>query len=395
MISRRTLLNLLSFFVISFALVAYGYFALLGNPLAKSTSISAVFPNAAGVSPNFSVVLDGVNVGAVTSVNLMPHGAKVEMSLQPGTFVPSNVRASIVIANDLGQQEIELTPKGGRASSQAIANGTQVPILSGAVPTDVGTVVQTFSKLLKSIPVNDLNTILAQSAVALSGRASDLDTLISASRQYSVEFLAYEKQFKALLDNAPPVLDTLTSVGPQLRSALNETAVLAGVLANHRFDLVRLLNQGVSASTVAYKLVQSEDPNLGCLLHDFAGIDSSLAQPAVLGALNAGLQINQYFFRAVMGATPTGPAKSFFPGDRASNTQEWLRTRLYLPPQFPLANQYSSPKSLPPVLAGAGCSTEFGKGVGPATQRTPSLPVPGAQFVPPNTSDARVRGGGG
>jgi virulence factor Mce-like protein len=393
-VSPRTIINLVSFFIISMALVAYGYFELLGNPLAKSTTISAVFPNASGVSPNFSVVLDGVAIGSVNSVDLMPHGAKVVMTIDSGSFVPKNVKASIVVANDLGQQEIDLTPQ-GPASTQAIANNAVVPIVPGAVPTDVGTVVQTFSNLLKSIPVNDLNTILAQTAAALKGRASDLDTLITTSKQFSSEFLAYENQFKALLANSPSVLDTLTSVSPQLRSDLSETAVLAGVLSTHRYDLVHLLNAGVSAATVAYQLAVSEDPNLGCILHDAADITSNVANPAVLGALNEALLTNQGFFNAVIGATPTGPAKSLYPGDPASNSQEWLRTRLYLPPQFPLANEYDTPKSLPPVLPGAACSTKFGKGVPAASQTTPVLPVQGATTVPPTSAESHVRGGGG
>lgn len=392
MISRRTWLNLISFFVISMALVAYGYFELLGNPLAKSTSVSAVFPDASGVSPNFSVVLDGVAVGSVTGVDLTAQGAKVNMSIEPGNFVPSNVRASITIANDLGQQEIELTPKGPE-STKPIADGTVIPIVPGGVPTDVGTVVKTFSDLLKSVPVGKLNTVLHEASVALAGRASSIDTFISASKQFSSEFLAYESQFKSLLANSPPFLDTLTSVSPHIRSALRETAVLATVLDSHRYDLVRLLNEGVSASTVANQLVTAEDPNLACLLHDGADLNANLAQPSVLGPLNQGLLTNQWFFNAVIGATPTGPAKSFYPGDPASAGQEWLRTRLFLPPKSPPASQYGSMTSLPPVLPGAGCSTEFGNGVGPATQTTPLLPVPGARVVPPSSGESRVRGG--
>jgi phospholipid/cholesterol/gamma-HCH transport system substrate-binding protein len=392
MISARTWLNLASFFLISFALVAYGYFELLGNPLAKSITISAVFPNASGVSPNFSVVLDGVDVGSVSSVALVPHGAKIVMSIEPGTYVPANVRASISIANDLGQQEIELTPK-GTASTHPIADGAVVPIVPGGVPTDVGTVVQTFSDLLRSIPVDKLNTVLHEAAVGFAGRAPAVDTFISASKQFSSEFIAYEDQFKALLANSPPVLDTLTSVGPQLRSALRETAVLAGVMATHRYALVRLLNEGVSAASVADELVTAEDPNLACMLHDGADINSNLAQPPVLGALNQGLLTNQWFFNAVVGATPTGPAKSLYPGDPASSNQEWLRTRLYLPPKSPSASQYSSPTSLPPVLPGAGCSTQFGNGVGPASQSTSLRPVSGARVVAPSRADSRVGGG--
>ena len=46
--SRRLLVNLLAFFVLSAALIVYGMLDLLGNPLAHKTTVSTVFPNASG-----------------------------------------------------------------------------------------------------------------------------------------------------------------------------------------------------------------------------------------------------------------------------------------------------------------------------------------------------------
>jgi phospholipid/cholesterol/gamma-HCH transport system substrate-binding protein len=388
-ITRRTIVNLVAFLAVTLALVAYGFVDLLGNPLAQPTRVSAVFPDASGIAPGLTVALYGVDVGSVTGVHLEPAGAVVDMAIQPGSNVPGNVEATIDLANDLGQQQIDLVVT-GHGRSRPLLDGAVLPAVPNAVPTDVGRVVQTASALLSALPVQDLNTILAQGAQAFAGRAADVDTLVSASRQFSSELLTYQQQFEALLAQSPAVLDTLASVGPQLRADLAQTSVLADVLTAHRYDLVRLLDEGASATQVADELVQAENPNLGCLLHDGADVLSNLGAPVQIGYLGRALSTEQWFFGAVQAISPTGPSTSLFPGDPASDDTEWLRTRLLLPPMQPSASQYASPTGLPVVMPGAACVTPLGRGVGPATQSTPSVPVAGARFSPAPASASQV-----
>jgi virulence factor Mce-like protein len=387
-ITKRTVANLVAFFIVTFGLVAYGVFDLLGTSFQPARTASAVFPDASGIAPNLSVVLQGVDVGTVKSVQLVPGGARVVMTFEPGTSVPSNVKATIDLANDLGQQQIDLVPVGAPAAP--LRNGAVLPVVPDAIPTDVGRVVHTLSSLLSAIPVNDLNTVLSEGAAALRGRAGDLDTLITASRALSSELLAYQQQFKALLANSPPVMQTLGSLGPELQADLAQTAVLAGVLRAHRYDLVHLLGSGASATALADQLLQATAPNLACLIHDGAGLTSDIGSPAVLGDVARAFATQHWFFGPVIALSPTGPSASLFAGDPSTNSQRWLRTRLFLPPKNPPADQYPGPSALPPVLPGAGCVTPFGQGVGPATQPVAPLPVAGAHFVPPPANASRV-----
>ena len=60
MINRRLVANLIVFFVVSFALVAYGVVNLLGNPLQSPTTLTTQFADASGLYPGFEVELNGV-----------------------------------------------------------------------------------------------------------------------------------------------------------------------------------------------------------------------------------------------------------------------------------------------------------------------------------------------
>ncbi|MDA8359468.1 MAG: MCE family protein [Actinomycetota bacterium] len=390
--TSRLVLNLLAFLVVTVALIAYGVVDLLGNPLASSLHVSAVFPNASGLFDNFSVELNGVDVGTVSSVQLVHGGARVDMSIDHGVSIPSNVVAGIDIANDLGEQVVELTPRSGR-SDPPLRDNAVIPVAPDSVPADVGQVVASATRLLDAIPSGNLNALLADLATALQNRAGDLRTIVSAGTTFSQEFLQYQTQFNALLANAPPVLDAVSAVGPALRQSLVNTESLLEVLAHQKGDVTTLLQQGSQATGLLGSLVTNQAPDLACLFHDVAQISTNLAQPANLGHLSQTLATNQYFFGAVSAVTVQGEAKALSDGAPANPDQYFLRTRLLIPPATPAGVAYPAQQGLPPVKPGAGCSTELGQGVGPATQAG-FTPAAGGSLSPAPASESQVRGAG-
>jgi phospholipid/cholesterol/gamma-HCH transport system substrate-binding protein len=394
MISRRIVINLITFGIISAVLIAYGFLNLLGNPLRDTTTVSSVFPTAAGLSPGFTVTLDGVDVGTVNSVTLVPGGAKVTMSIDPGNTIPSNVQARVIVANALGEQEVELAPPPGASDPPPLKSGAVIPAAADSTPADVGTVVAEFTKLVAAIPAGDLNTVLHELATAVDGRGGDLRTIAESSRLFSQEFLAYQQQFQSLLDNSPSVLDTVSANASALQQGLANTAVLVNALAQHRDDLVRLLAQGTTTASQLDQLIVDNRPNLGCLVHDLADVNQNVGNGTNLTNLDATLALNSVFFGAVARVAPTGHAVALTSNDSARNNQEWLRTRLLLPPAQPSAIAYSPPTTLPPVLPGAACNTEFGAGVGAATQSGFEPSGPDAKVTSPSAAAANVRGGG-
>lgn len=393
MISRRIIINLVVFALASAALVAYGFVDLLGNPLAATTTVYTVMPTASGLSDNFTVTYEGVDVGSVKNVSLVKGGAKITMVLNPGTKVPNDVAASITIANALGQQELDLVASHAGTGDPPLENGAVVPAVPGGQPADVGTVVAEATALIRSIPPADLNSLLHQLALALQGNGQNLRTIASASELFSQEFLSYQNQFRQLLANAPPVLDVITANAAQLQQGLADTATLAAVLASHSPQLVQLFNQGAAAADNLNALVTQNEPNLGCFVHDLAAVNANLAQPTNLANLSTTLSTNQEFFGAVAALAPVGPAKALTAGDSAHN-QEWLRTRLLLPPRLPMGDSYLQAHGVPPVLPGAACQTEFGSGVGPGVQPHFTPAGPDARVVAPTAAEAHVRGGG-
>jgi phospholipid/cholesterol/gamma-HCH transport system substrate-binding protein len=268
-----------------------------------------------------------------------------------------------------------------------------IPAAKNGLPANVGQVVASATTLLKAIPAGKLNALLADLATALNGRAADLRTIVSASTTFSQEFLAYQTQFRELLANAPPVLNAVTAVSPQLQQALLNTETIVQVLATQRTNIDTLLKQGSSATDLLGGLVNSQASNLGCLLHDTSQIVANLSQSTDLGNLSTSLADNNFFFGAVENLIQPGEAKALTSGQTNNPDAFFLRTRLLLPPTSPAADAYPSAQGLSPIEPGAACDTEFGSGA-PAATQAGFQPAAGGTVAAPTPSEADVRGGG-
>ena len=394
-ISTRIKINLVVFFLAAAALTAYGYVSVLHNPFAHETDVVAYFPSTAGLRDQFYVTDNGLVVGAVKSVQLTGDRVKVTMAIQPGQHIANNVQAQVVRANPLGEQAVDLVaPPGAGANAVSLRDGAIVPTSSDPTPPDVGQVVNTANRLFGAIPTGDLNTFVHELAVALNGRGDDIHTLISAGDQLAQELNANQAQFQTLLNNAPPFFDTLSANGPAFNQALANTEVLTQFLAQNSHNIVNLLNNGATASSVIQRLVQSSRPNLACLTHDLADFTSNIAQPANLDNLASVFSLDTRFAtnlqRVGYHQYPLGP-KAPSPGPT-----EQLRIHLLLPPPQGAGADYQVARNLPPAYLAPGCNTEYGAGVGPATQSTPPQPpeYSGSPPQPAPASASQVRGGG-
>ena len=390
MVTRRLIVNLIVFFGVSFALVAYGIVNLLGNPLSSPTTLTTHFPNASGLYAGFEVELNGVPVGTVSSTALTKHATTITMSINPGVGVPDDVQASVQIANDLGEQVVNLVPShGGNAPN--LKSGANVPVAPNQTPADVGQVVDSATRLLQAIPAAQLNNLIGELATALNGQAGNLRTLIDAGTTFNKEFVAYQQQFTELLANAPPSLDAVTAVAPELRQDLINTTALVQVLADQKQSgLHSLLANGSTAFSEIDNLVTSQSANLGCVLHDAADILTNVAQPTNLNNLSQGLAYNTYFFGAVDKIAVAGAAKAPTRNSPPDQNQVFLRTRLLLPPIISEQGvSYATANQIPNTLPGAGCNTVFGQGVAPATQ--PGFtPAAGGHVIQPTAQEANV-----
>jgi phospholipid/cholesterol/gamma-HCH transport system substrate-binding protein len=85
-----------------------------GGTKAGAIHITAVFPNASGVSAGTDVRVSGLKVGSVLGLSLDPQSyqVKVEIALDPSVKLPADSSASVTSEGLLGSTFIAFTPGG-------------------------------------------------------------------------------------------------------------------------------------------------------------------------------------------------------------------------------------------------------------------------------------------
>ena len=379
--TRRLIINFVAFAAVTLLLVGYGLFTLLGNPFAEQRTISAVFPDATGLRPNFSVSMDGVVIGIVESVELEDEGVRVEVALNEGVTVPSDVEGHIVRASPVGEQRVELTPtKGG--SGKPLEDGDEFAVAESPNPPNISRVIDALARLIDAIPPDQLDTFIRETAIALDGRGEDLATLVISGDEFARSFVANEAAFRQLLQSAPPVMDAVSDAEPELQRALAYTAVLTEVIAARRTDLIELMRNGAQLGAAGGDIVTTQQANLGCLISDFADLNRFLGNGKPLENFAAGFDLNRSFFDPVDKLAPYGPAKDvgFGAGDR--DDQYWLRVRFLVPPAQPPGVQYPERRPTPATRPGGPCINTLGTGVGAASQADAVAPTDGGSIEP-------------
>lgn len=103
-----------------------------GGERSGSIKITAIFPNATGVSAGTDVRVAGLKVGSVTGLSLDPQSyqVKVDIALNPDVKLPADSSAAITSDGLLGSSFVAFTPGG---SPNPIKNGDTITDTQGSM----------------------------------------------------------------------------------------------------------------------------------------------------------------------------------------------------------------------------------------------------------------------
>ncbi len=112
--------------------VVYAWHRTGGGAGGGAIHVTALFPNASGVSPGTDVRVAGLKVGSVSAQKLDPksYQAEVTLALDPDVKVPADSSAAITSEGLLGSTYIALVPGGDTA---VLKNGDTILDTQGAM----------------------------------------------------------------------------------------------------------------------------------------------------------------------------------------------------------------------------------------------------------------------
>lgn len=139
--------------------------------------LETIFENASGVVKDAPVMMAGIEVGHVQSMQVENDKALIKLTLNPGIQIHADGSAEIRSKSLLGEKYISLNP--GSTGMAALQDGER--ITKTTTPVDLDEVLNHLAPVLTNLNPHDLNTLVHTLAVALEGKGEDLGDLLKGS----------------------------------------------------------------------------------------------------------------------------------------------------------------------------------------------------------------------
>ena len=211
--------------------LAAGIALVVSEPEANRTHIAAYFDNSNGIFVGDEVVILGVKVGEIDTIEPQPERAKITFWVDAKYKVPAEVNAMILSPKLITSRAIQLTP--AYTEGPTLADGAVIPQNRTAVPVEFDDLREQLQKLSDSLQppepggVSPMGAFINTAADNLRGQGAHIrDTIIKLSQAVS-----------ALGDHSNDTFTTVKNLST-LVSALHDSA-----------DLMRQLNNNLASVT--------------------------------------------------------------------------------------------------------------------------------------------------
>lgn len=277
MIRRGTKIQLLVFLlltVVGISYVALNYIGL--NPLNSPYTVSVKLSSTGGIFTNADVTERGVVIGRVGKLHIERDGVVVDLTIDHGKKIPAtNLHATVANLSAVGEQYIDLEP--ATTSPPYLQAGDQIPESRTALPPDDAKILLNLDRLLGSVNVHDLSTVVNELGKGFRDLGPSLQNLIDSTHNLTTSAISALPPTLQLIDRGKTVLNTQRDVAAELKSFARSFADLTGEVAQKDPALRQVFSNGVLAAHQVQDLLQKLSPSLPPLLtnlNTFTGIEA-------------------------------------------------------------------------------------------------------------------------
>lgn len=277
MIRRGTKIQLLVFLVLTVVGISYVALSYIGlNPLNSPYTVSVKLASSGGIFTNADVTERGVVIGRVGQLHIAPDGVVVDLSIDHGKKIPATgLHATVANLSAVGEQYVDLEP--ATNSPPYLKSGDQIPESQTTLPPDDAKILLNLDKLLNSVNVHDLSTVINELGKGFQNLGPSLQNLIDSTHNLTTSAIKALPPTLQLVDRGKTVLNTQRDVAGELKSFAKSFADLTGEVAQKDPALRQVFSNGVLASHQIQDLLQQLSPSLPPLLtnlNTFTGIEA-------------------------------------------------------------------------------------------------------------------------
>jgi phospholipid/cholesterol/gamma-HCH transport system substrate-binding protein len=280
MITRFVRIQLVAFVIVSALCITYAgvkYIRLGGLVGQGGYPVRMHLAASGGIFTNAEVTYRGVAVGRVGELRLIPDGVEVDLNLDHGVRVPADLEAVVANRSAVGEQYVDLRPN--TAAGPYLTAGSVIPRDRTTTPLPVDTVLLNLDRLVGSVPLDSLRTVVDELYTAMQGTGPQLQTLLEATSTLTENAAQHLPQTLGLINDGQLVLRTVNDKGTALRSFSRDLRLLSEQLVASDDDLRALVSVAPPVSAQLSALLREAGPGLSQLMADVLLINREILLP--------------------------------------------------------------------------------------------------------------------
>jgi phospholipid/cholesterol/gamma-HCH transport system substrate-binding protein len=250
--------------------------------LGGRTTLVAYFDNSNGLFRGDDVMILGVPVGKIESIEPQPSRAKITFWVDDKYKIPADVKAVILLPELITARAIALTPV--YAGGPSLRSGAVISQDRTAVPVEWDDVRAQLQKLADALQptqtggVSPLGSLINTAADNLRGQGGSIrDAVIKLSQALSA-LGDHSKDIFSTLRNLATLVSALHDSADVMRALNTNLAAVTGLLANDPHDIGQLIDDLNSASVKVKDFVAENREALGTTSDKLSGISTAVYQ---------------------------------------------------------------------------------------------------------------------
>lgn len=229
------------------SLLAVGYtgtrYAGLAEMVMPSTySVSVELAESGGIFQDAEVTYRGVPIGRVGETRVTGTGVSAELRIGKEWEVPADVEANVHNRSAVGEQYVDLVPRSD--SSTLLVAGDVIARERTTTPLDESVLLQATDDFARSVPLDDLRTVVEEMGTAFRGTGPDLQRILDGSDQLMSTATEHLPGTISLLESGERVMRTQNDQISDIRSFAKDLAAFSGALSGSDRDLRIAIRDG-------------------------------------------------------------------------------------------------------------------------------------------------------
>jgi phospholipid/cholesterol/gamma-HCH transport system substrate-binding protein len=244
------------------------------------TTVVAYFDNTNGLFRGDDVMMLGVPVGKIVSIEPEPSRAKVTFWVDDTYKIPADVKAVILLPQLITARAVELTPV--YTSGPALKSGAVIPQDRTAVPVEWDDLRVQLQKLADALQptepggVSPLGQLINTAADNLRGQGASIrDAIIKLSQTLSA-LGDHSNDIFTTLKNLSTLVSALRDSADVMRALNTNLADVTGLLANDPNEVGQVVDDLNTASAKVKDFVAENREALGTTSDKLAGISQAV-----------------------------------------------------------------------------------------------------------------------